>query len=266
MKRQYRMAVFLLVMFVCFLPVSAQQNLEKKQARTDFFLPGEMPGALSSKLDLLGNRWKRSGRERITYALSLQLKERGQDKNEQALLTVELPNRLSLERPGNRKTGHDGEESWRTGASAPDDDDSAILETIAFDSVESLFENARRGVAFQFLGSRYNLDGGRSASSGGPRYDVFLASIPVRKGKQIEFSNKLFFFNSDTGLLEIVRYSGARGAGLKGQVETKFEWQKIDNDYVLRSFRRTESGQVVAEATVSSVTIAAKTQDEKFKP
>jgi hypothetical protein len=244
----------------------AQVSTESKTLKTDFFMPGQFPAALSSKIDILGNRWKKAGQERITYSLNLQVKEKGQDKAEQVQLTLELPNRATLERPGNRKSGHDGEETWRSGSSAPDDDDVALLETIAFDSAESLFENVRRGAALQFLGSHFQLDSRAAGGQPSPTYDVYLASIPVRKGKLVEFSNKLFFFNSQSGLLEIVRYEGGRGAGTKGQVETRFDWQKRDQDFILRSFKRIENGLTTAELTVTSAAITSKAADGKFKP
>lgn len=238
-----------------------QVNITRQAAMTDHFLPSQVSSVASNKLDILGNRWKRPGQERLSYTLSLKVKEKGQDLNEQALLTAELPNRVTLERPGNRKIGHDGEESWRSGAALPDDDDIALLETLGFDCVENFFEALRSGAAMQFAGSRFRLSAPSTSA-----YDIYIVSVPVKLGKQSQFVNKTYFFNSDTGLLELVRYQGARGIGVKGQVETRFAWQKRGQDFVLKSFQRIEGGQVVADGTVDTVQISAKAADGKFRP
>lgn len=220
---------------------------------------------LRAALTTLGDRLERPGRERLLLSGTL---TRGTESRRAPLQIIrEFPARLRLtEQSGaqlraltfNRGALEAGEESAAFAH--------ALIESLVLDTAEQFFSESTQGAALRFLGSRVRPDDGSASDYTGPSYDVYEVTGAVRIGDQEHRQTKLFYFNSNTLLLELVRYEANRN-GSRVTVETRFsEWQQTDSQQVARLIKRTENGQPVFTVTVTAASFAARAEDGIFGP
>ena len=220
---------------------------------------------LRAALSAFGDRLERPGRERLILTGSLTRANESQSASLHLIREFPARFRLTQQSGAQLRTVIFHQGALETSGEA-DSFARALVETLELDTPEQFFSSRRQGAALRFLGSRARLDDGSTASYTGPFYDVYEATTTVRIGEQERRQTKLYYFNSDTLLLELVRYE-ADSNGSRVSVETRFgDWQQTDRQQVARLISRTENGQTVFTFTVTTASFAPRVADGAFGP
>jgi hypothetical protein len=112
-----------------------------------------------------------------------------------------------------------------------------------------------RGAATRFLGARASAT---DEGSGGPFYDVYEVSNENASDLPGQPRVKRYFFNSDTQVLEIVRYEVERN-GDTISVETRFGgWHTVRGQQVPGSITRSENDHLVFSFTFTATTLTPR--------
>lgn len=224
---------------------------------------GRLRPALRAALAALGDRLERPGKERVTTTGAIS-RAGGGDPVPFAL-ELEFSGRLLIELRGRRVVDFDE----RPGVGArPDlsEEDAALVETLAYDTAERFFSLQARGAATRFIGSRFRLDDGSDASYPGPYYDIYQVNESVRAGAGERSQAKLFYLNSDTLLVERVRYGVVR-EGRQVNVEvTLGDWRQVAGQQVPGRVVRTEDGEVVLTVTLDSIALGPREHGNNSAP
>jgi hypothetical protein len=201
---------------------TAKQNGSAAQltlaADVDYVRRAQLQPRLRHLLDVVGDRLEKPGNERMVMIGTL--KRRNDSQPTPFRLFLELPHRMKLEEQGAqpRVTGFDGSSGWTLGTSLSGTAQDTI-EMLIYDSADHFFLGQTQGLATRALGSRFRLDDGTDANYAGPFYDVYQVMDHVGTGSEVRQQPKLFYFNSDTQLLERVRYQIQRdGAAVKVEI------------------------------------------------
>lgn len=218
---------------------------------------------LRDALNVLGDRLEKPGKERLTLVGTLR-----RQNSSQAIpfrLYLEQPRRMRLEEQGAqmRVSGFDGGEVWALGADVSDADQE-VIETLVFDSADQFFLGHMQGFATRALGQRFRLDDGATPNYTGPFYDIYELQDLVPDRKDTRQQPKLFYFNSETLLLERVRYQIER-AGAPVNVEVRLSgWQKMNGQQIPGSITRLENDAQALTLTVNAVTFSPRAADSIF--
>ena len=201
----------------------------------------------------LGNRLEHPGKEQILIYGTLT--RAGIPAPTPVVLNMEIPNRMTLTIQNGisaQVTQFDGtDSSWMALAPAERD----VVETLLFDTAESFFFSQTKGSATRFLGFRFRPN---AQNTTGPFHDVY-AVAPSSTFTSNTQGAKLFYFNSDTLLLDAVRYRVERKAG-PVQVQVKLtNWTVTDGQQVAWRVERWDDGMNVLTLVVNKVVFAPKT-------
>jgi hypothetical protein len=214
---------------------------------------GLLPGRLRENLRVIGDRAEHHGKARLHITGTLR---RGSDAQaKQVSLMVEARRRLRLRELAG---GDERLTTYDRGAAAGgtySDFEEDVIETLLHDMPDGLFAAQAEAVPTRFLGPRVALEGVAGA------YDVYEVQDEVGVGQQARRRVKVFCFNSDTLLLERVRYRS-----WEDDVETPTEilledWYRSEGQYVPRRIVRLESDRPVFELTVQTVGFGPRAND-----
>lgn len=227
--------------------------------RTKHVPRAAVPHMLRPNIEILGDWVSGTGKERIAIAGRL-VDERGTALDAQLL--VELPLKVRLARADGKVLVFDGVSS-RADA-ALDEADEALLETFAYDSPQGFFSSLYNGGAMRLLGFGFRNDDGSTTDYRGPWFDIFELVVAVRTGKEPEARAKHFYFDSNSKLLQLVRYAVSSG-GAEKVVETYFsDWQAIAGQQVPGKIRRTEDSKQVFLFEVVAAVFTPAMEDGVF--
>lgn len=138
-----------------------------------------------------------------------------------------------------------------------------LVETILADSFEEFFRILTETSAYRFLGSRFRADDGRRPGYAGPFYDVYQVLARIAERGSVRVQPKRYYVNSDSLLLDKVRYSLERGG--RTEVEVRFEdYQKLDGEFIPQRVIRTENGRTVLTVAITSTAFSPKLTDGLF--
>lgn len=219
---------------------------------------------LREVLNVLGNRLEKAGQERLILQGNLSRTSSARREQLPVRLILEFPDRLRLEElAGNqpRVTGYDGKAVWRTGATLTTQDEDEV-ESLLFDSVEHFLAAQLQGVATRFLGSRFRLDDGTTVKYAGPFYDLYQTTDRATAKSAAQPPAKLYYFNSDTLLLERVSYQ-AVDTGARVEVQISL-WHKLGDQRVPGRISRSENGEPVLTFTVNAAGFSPRANDGIF--
>lgn len=203
---------------------------------------------LRGALTVFGDRLEKAGKERTTLTGIVKPAPPGAAVTFQAIW--ELPGNLRIETP-NGVLSFDGQ--TLTGAATPLEE--ALVETLYYDTADHFFLSQSQGFTTRFLGDRFQLDDLRNKNYAGPYYDIYQVIDPMYLGAKVLVQPKLYYLNSDTLLLERVRYRSNRYSTPK-DVEIRLEnWQRGEGQAVPCRTVRWENGQVLFTLTVTSALI-----------
>lgn len=214
-------------------------------------------------LDVVGDRLEKPGNERLVMIGTL----RRQDDSRPMpfRLFLEQPRRMRLEeqRAQAGVTSFNGRSGWALGESLSDADRD-MIETLIYDSADNFLLGQTQGLATRALGSRFRLDDGTDANYDGPFYDIYQVMDHVGTGSDVRQQSKLFYFNSDTQLLERVRYQIQRdGAAVNVEIQIT-DWKRLNKQRVPSVITRLEDSKAVLTITISSVVIGPRLEDGIF--
>lgn len=231
-------------------------------------LPGKLhAGAMWPELrwylKALGNRLEQSGKERLLLAGTL---ERADSGRATIGAILEFPDRLHLTTHiGGQSVTlvYDGQAARAVGT-VLNNTDEVLIESLVNDSAEHFFKAQVQGAPTRHLGNRFRADDGSTENYAGLYYDVFSMQDRIVMGSASRSQTKLYYFNSDTRLLERVNYQISRN-GETIEVETQFsDWQKTQEQQAAHRIVRLENGQPVISLTITSATIAPRVNDGLF--
>lgn len=151
-----------------------------------------------------------------------------------------------------------------TKATSVTDDELALIESLSYDSAEHFFNAQMQGNATRFLGSRFRMDDGSSPDYNGPYYDIYKIADRIKASGE-ERAVKLYYFNSDTLLLERVTYVINRN-GSEISVETKLsDWRDEDGQKLAHRIERFENGTSVLVLNIQSAQFGRRADDRIFQ-
>lgn len=214
---------------------------------------------LGLNLSALGDRLEKPGKERLALMGTVRT---ATGETREFAATVEFPDKLRLVvgGPQSRVITFDGQQ---TKAAAVDDLD--LIETLVYDSAEHFFAAQMQGKAMRFLGPRFRTDDGSNPGYGGPYFDIYKIADQITASGE-ERPAKLYYFNSDTFLLERVSYVINRNSS-EISVETKLsDWRVLDGQQVARRIERFEVGKSVFVLNIRAAEWGRRADDGIFAP
>ena len=197
------------------------------------------------------------GRLHLTGTLS-----RANDSQIQEVDAVfEFPERLRLTMQRGNQTrviSFDGEHPKAEERSFAAVEEEDLIETLVYGSAEHFFNTQMQGLATRLLGSRFFLHRGSTADYNGPYYNVYKVIDQVKTSGGEREQLKLYYFNSDTLLLERVTYEIKRN-GTTVKVEERLgNWSREQGQQIARRIERFENGESVFVFTVRTVGLSAR--------
>jgi hypothetical protein len=215
---------------------------------------------LTWNLDRLGNRLEVPGKERVSMVGSLRIGE--SRTNRAATVLYEFPNRLRItlaDGTGDRTITFNQTETRAD--SPPSVFEQDLLETLVYDSAEHFFSAETESHATRFLGSRYRMDDGTAANYAGPYYDIYQLAAEIKLTGNVRLRPKFYYFNSDTLLLDRVRYESERD-GVETRVEVMLgDWRSVTGQRVPHRIERFENGRTAFVFTITSLVFASRAED-----
>lgn len=243
-------------------PVTSQNPASvTRPNRNSYVRRAQLSPRLAMNLNALGNRLEKPGQERL--ALMGTWRVAGTAQPREFAATLEFPDklRLTVGGPQNRVITFDGQQTkaWQTLTT----DELDLIETLAYDSSEHFFAAQMQGNAMRFLGARFRTDDGSTPNYDGPYFDIYKIADQINASGE-ERAAKLYYFNSDTLLLERVTYVINRG-GSEISVETKLsDWRLLDGQQVARRIERLENGKSMFFLTIRSAGLGRRADDGIF--
>jgi hypothetical protein len=227
----------------------------------DYVRRSRLSSKLAMHLNALGNRLETPGKERLT--ITGKLRSSADSQAREITATLEFPDKLRLDIQNghqNRLITFDNQEI--KGQPAPDELD--LIESLSYDSAEHFFNTRIQGTAMRFLGSRFRTDDGSNPDYSGPYFDIYKIADRIDASGE-ERAAKLYYFNSETLLLERVTYVINRN-GSEINVETRLsDWRDEDGQKIARRIERLENGKSVFELNVRSAQFGRRADDGVFQ-
>jgi hypothetical protein len=204
----------------------------------------------------LGNRLAQRGKERLSSIGTITKS----GTSRPVLIESEFPNRLRVTGPSevlvtfNARSPREQQFSHM---------EAQLIETLFLDSPEYFFVAQARGAATRCLGSRMSL----SEDTSGPFYDVYEVVEEIPLGNSTLTRIKRYFFNSDSQMLELVRYQAAHEGEDSVSVETHFGgWRTVERQRVPATIERRENGAVIFSIALTTTTIAPRDSSSSTAP
>lgn len=217
----------------------------------------------------LGDRFEVPGKERLILSGTIRRISANSGVVPMRMI-VEMPDRFRLEEQiGNqlRLTTFDGE--TREGAKRFDgeiqgEQEEDELESLIFDGVEHLFAGQMAGLAKREIGQFLQPGQTTSATYTGPYYNVYEVMDRITHTSTARIQRKLYYFNVNTSLPEIIRYQVERSRGLL-RVEVRLDdWQSVGGQTIPGTFVRSENDTEVLRLSLTGAVIQAATDDGIF--
>lgn len=133
-----------------------------------------------------------------------------------------------------------------------------LIETLTDDYPDSFFFNLRTA-AYRLLGSRARTDDGQTPGYTGPYYDICEKVGPAPSSKVM--NRKLYFFDSTTGLLSLVKYQTASGVPIEVVYSN---WIVSNGQRTPGTIERRSAGTVEFTITLGPPALAAANSNSVF--
>jgi len=240
-----------------------QRTTDDPNNRSNYVHRSRLQSRLGWALSQLGDRLEKPGKERVT-AIGLVRYAKSQTQQPVNLLN-EFPDRLrlNLTTSGSERTLiFDRDRVQADSQLSPDEE--ALLETLVYDSSEHFFWGQAQQQATRLIGSRIRNDDGSAADYQGPFYDVYQVADVVKLGPTAETRSKFYYFNSDTLLLERVRYETTNQSGTTNVEVLLGDWRAVNNQRVPHRVERLENGASTFVFTLNSLNIGPRVNDSSF--
>jgi hypothetical protein len=211
--------------------------------------------------EALGDRLEKPGKERLILTGHLRRATK-RNENRPTRMILEFPDRLRLEEQDGVTVYNNDDFVSSNGALKKNEQDE--IESLLFDFVDHFFAAQMQGAATRFLGSRFRLDDGANPQYTGPYYELYQVTDRITVNKEVREQQKLYFFNSDTLLLERVRYQIERDSN-PVEVEVLISgWRKVDGQQIPGAITRIEGSAPVLALSITSAAVGGKQIDGIF--
>ena len=244
----------------------APENSQATSPKAQLVRRSQLWPQLRDILNMLGDRFEKSGKERLTMVGTLSRLSGSQTQTTAFRLITEFPGRMRLDEQAGTQTriiAFNGQDARRVGGSVSRSDEDTI-ETLVFDSVDHFFDGQMGGVPTRFLGYRFRLDDGTTTNYVGPFYDIYQIADQVRIGPSVRTQPKLCYFNSKSLLLEEVHYSISRdGVPIDVEIQIR-DWSTLNDQRFPAYIARIENGQPVLTLTITSAVLGPQVDDAIF--
>jgi hypothetical protein len=220
-------------------------------------------------LQAMGNRLEAVGKERLILVGAIR-RNSARAVETPMRMVIEMPDRFRLEEQignGVRVTTFDGEKQdglKRSDGNISDESDVDEIESLIFDGVEHLFSGQMEGLAKREIGVYLQPNENAVANYAGPYYNVYEVMDRITHAFAHRSQRKLYYFNAETSLPEIIRYQIERSRGSLN-VEIRFtDWQKFDGQLIARTFTRLENDTEVLALRINAASIQPTANDGIF--
>ena len=238
---------------------AAERSTTHNYARVARVLP-----ALGRPLRAIGDRVERPGKERLT--LTGTLRRTGESQGTPFVAIYEQPGRLRFEDaqgPSRRVITFDGRRAEKLGGGLTAEEE-GLVEMLVYDTQEGFLNGQMDAAPTRLLALRSRTDDGTSENYRGPYYDVYQVTDRSQAGAVESERTRLYFLNSDTQLLELVRYQ-VETNGAPTEVEVRLEdWRKVQDQMFPMRIVRLENNRPALTFTVASAAVGPKAEDGVF--
>lgn len=218
-------------------------------------VPKAMPSDLMRPVAALGARMRIAGKEESVFEGQF-VDATGQKK---ALRVIhQISGVVRIESPADKTSlSFDGDATQ----GIRDHDSESLVDTFVSDSTEGMIYAVRSGASLQLLGRGFVSDSKRSDPQV-PRYDIYDVTSPDRTNKTSGFRTRLYYFDSQTGLLASTRYTDRNGTA----VETRFSgWGQVDGSMYPSRIDRYENARLVFSFVAGTVAARSKQDSSNSK-
>ena len=248
---------FLTILALAFsLPMLGAQHKPSYSPRN---LLNVLPSALDVHAAAIGSRIRFSGKERTVFA-GLLLTERG--SSTPIRISVQLPNLVRLEeiRPNAIPVVFDGTNPVFTNSRTEEQ----LLEIFSSDTAEGMMVAVKEGAAATLVGRRVLEAADGAHQEAVDRFDIFEVAGPVRSIPTSPDRLKLYFFDSETGLLAKTQYLDETFSP-PANIEISFsDWRREAGSAYPVRIERKENGHPVFSLTLSSITALPRQDPTSF--
>jgi len=220
-------------------------------------------------LQALGNRLEAVGKERLILVGTIR-RNSARAVETPMRLVIEMPDRFRLEEQignGVRVTTFDGEKQdglKRSDGTISDERDVDEIESLIFDGVEHLFSGQMEGLAKREIGVYLQPNETAVANYAGPYYNVYEVMDRITHAFTHRSQRKLYYFNAETSLPEIIRYKIERSRGSLNVEVRLTDWQKFDGQLIARTFTRLENDAEALALKINAASIQPTANDGIF--
>jgi len=223
----------------------------KPAAQRIYVRPSSLPPKLRWNLNALGDRLERRGKEQLIIRGTLM--RSGVPGSAPVTLNLEPANHMSMKTKSGIQEQTIDFDGTEASARAVADADRSLIETLVFDSAESFFVQQMKGAATRCLGYRFRSD---EQATEGPFHDIY-AVMPLDGVLEDRQGAKLFYFNSDTLVLDRITYQTT------ARVEVRLSnWQEINGQKLARRIERLENGVSVMTLAIDDMVVGPSAQSE----
>lgn len=210
-----------------------------------------LPPKLRWNVKALGDRLERRGKEQLIIHGTLT--RPGVAGSVPVTLNLEPANRMTMKTTAGIQEQTITFDRTQSSEQAVADADRSLIETLVFDTAESFFVQQMKGAATRCLGYRFRSNEGNTE---GPFHDIY-AVMPVDGVLEDRQGAKLFYFNSDTLVLDRITYQAT------ARVEVRLSnWRETNGQKVARRIERFENGVNVMTLTIRDMAIGPSIQSE----
>jgi hypothetical protein len=211
----------------------------------------------------LGDRLEKPGKERMTVTGTLTRLDDPQPIPFSAILQFPDHLRLTMQLGArSRILTFDGNTAHSDNGS-PDSREQDLIESMVYDTAEHFFAGQALGTLTRFLGDHFRIDDGTDADYTGPYYDVYQTSEHIKNSAVEREQTKLYWFNSNTLLLERVTYLIEAS---QTPVEIRISgWRQILGHQLPSRIVRLENSKPSVSFTIDSTSLSPKQEDGIFE-
>ena len=225
---------------------------------TQVVIPSLMDSHQRWLLEAHGDRLTRAGRERVTLVATVSKPDSASGTLPvEAQIVYQLPLKLRYSEVGSQSKTLIFDGSRASGSLSADSPDLNLMDTLVADREDFFFFNLIAGCATRFYGSGFPLQGSNDA------FDAYEIVVPDRL-RNGALQQKVFLFDTDTGLLRRVNYHLEKSGGTL-EISTRLDgWNKVDGQPVPGAITRYENDVPVLTITIHSVVFGPSQNDGIF--
>src|SRR5262245_44492405 len=218
-----------------------------------------LPAAVAHQEAAVGGRLKNAGKEQTIYVGEL---VDAQGNRSAAQVLHQLPTLVRLEGfSQGRVLSFDGER--RRGILTKSDE--TAIEVFAMDVPEGMFAALRKGAALRHLGSGFGPDLRINPNYKGSRLDILSVVGNAMVTLNHPLQSKLYYFDSETGLLQTTRYNDDTTSPSIPKETRFFGWHMIDDSAYPSRIEHYEGGRLVFSFSAKAITSAKAADPARFR-